>query len=83
FVSCRGPNSKEGYLTRSPVNGRVEVIDLELGKKIYSFEAGNQTTGLDIDDTGNYLCFSNFRDDNIEIYYLNSSDPATIFSAKK
>ncbi|HOV13682.1 MAG TPA: YncE family protein [Spirochaetota bacterium] len=70
FVSCRGPNSSEGYLSRSPVDGKIEVIDLINNKIIYSFDGGNQTTGLDIDDTGRYLAFSNFRDANIEIYYL-------------
>lgn len=70
YISCRGPNDPETYLKRSPVNGRIEVINLIDKKTEYSFEAGNQTTGLDISVDGKYLCFSNFRDDNLELYWI-------------
>lgn len=70
YVSCRGPNDPETYLTRSPENGRIEVINLIDKKTEYSFEGGNQPTGLDISIDGNYLCFSNFRDNNLELYWL-------------
>jgi DNA-binding beta-propeller fold protein YncE len=70
FVSSRGPNDPESYLKRSPVNGRITVIDVEKREIINVFEGGNQPTGLDVSYDGKYLCFSNFRDKNIEIYYL-------------
>lgn len=71
FVSSRGPNDPESYLNRSPVNGKITVIDVEKREIISVFEGGNQPTGLDVSANGKYLCFSNFRDKNIEIYYLD------------
>lgn len=70
FVSSRGPNDNESYLNRSPKNGRITVIDVEKGEIINVFEGGNQPTGLDVSNNGKYLCFSNFRDRNIEIYNI-------------
>ncbi len=70
FVSCRGPNDRESYLNRSPRSGEITIIDLKGKKVIAEFYGGNQPTGLAISNDGNYLCFSNFRDDNIEIYWI-------------
>ncbi|MCK4796023.1 MAG: YncE family protein [Spirochaetes bacterium] len=72
YVSCRGPNDKVSYLRRSPRKGNITIIDL-IKKEVISFvKAGNQPTGLDISKDGNYLCFSNFRDNNIEIYWIGN-----------
>ncbi len=68
FASCRGPNDPDTYLVRSPENGKIAIIDLENESVISSITGGNQPTGLDISNDGKYLCFSNFRDKNIEIY---------------
>ena len=38
---------------------------------VTSFEGGNQPTGLDVSDNGNLLCFSNFQDENIELYEIS------------
>jgi len=74
YVSCRGPNAPETYLERSPRNGFITIIDIE-NKKIAGYiEGGNQPTGLDISKDGNYLAFSNFRDNNFEIYWLGNND---------
>jgi len=70
FVSCRGRNSKKGYLERSPENGKIYVIDLNTGKTIKIIEGGNQPTGLDVSPDGRYLAFSNFRDNNVEIFEI-------------
>ena len=70
FVSCRGPNSKEGYLKRSPSNGKVYVINLVTGKTEIVLNGGNQPTGLDVSPEGKYLAFSNFRDNNVEVYRI-------------
>ncbi len=70
LVSSRGPNDPETYLTRSPRNGRNTIIDLTNQKIAGYIEGGNQPTGLGVSNDGNYACFSNFRDDNIEIYWL-------------
>jgi len=68
FVSCRGPNDPNTYLVRSPENGKIAVIDLKNESVISFIAGGNQPTGLDVSNNGKYLCFSNFRDKNIEIY---------------
>ena len=70
YVSCRGKNAPETYLTRSPENGKIMIIDLEEKKISYSIEGGNQPTGLGLSSDGNYLCFSNFRDNNFELYWI-------------
>ena len=68
FASCRGPNNPDTYLLRSPENGKIAIIDLKTDSVISSIAGGNQPTGLDISNNGKYLCFSNFRDKNIELY---------------
>ena len=70
FVSSRGPNNKEDYTKRSPENGKIQVIDTQTMQVVISFEGGNQPTGLDISPNGKYLCFSNFQDENIELYEI-------------
>lgn len=70
FVSCRGPNDVESYLKRSPRNGRIAIIDLKSNEVVSMFEGGNQPTGLGLSNNNEYLCFSNFRDNNIELYWI-------------
>jgi DNA-binding beta-propeller fold protein YncE len=70
YVSSRGPNNPESYFERSPRNGTITVIDVVNKKKLFSFEGGNQPTGLDISNNGKYLCFSNFLDKNMEIFWI-------------
>lgn len=72
FVSSRGPNNKEDYTKPSPVNGKVQIIDVTTMKVVKSFEGGNQPTGLDVSDDGKILCFSNFQDQNIELYSISN-----------
>ena len=70
FVSSRGPNNKEDYTKRSPENGKIQIIDTTTMKVLQAFEGGNQPTGLDVSPDGRYLCFSNFQDENIELYEI-------------
>lgn len=70
FVSCRGPNNAEDYTKRSPVNGQIYIIDVVTMKVITQIEGGNQPTGLDVSSDGRLLCFSNFQDENIELYNI-------------
>lgn len=70
FVSCRGPNDQVSYLNRSPENGKTIIIDLTKKEIIESFKAGNQPTALGVSNNGKYLCTSNFRDNNIELYFI-------------
>lgn len=70
YISTRGPNNSETYLKRSPVNGKIIVYDLSNDIIAYIIDGGNQPTGLAVSNNGKYLCFSNFMDNNIEIYRL-------------
>ena len=70
FVSSRGPNNKEDYTKRSPVNGKIQIIDTKTMQIVKTIEGGNQPTGLDISRDGTLLCFSNFQDANIELYRI-------------
>ncbi len=70
FVSCRGPNNKEDYTKRSPVNGRVLVFDTVSGTLHETLCGGNQPTGLALSPDGTWLCFSNFQDANVELYSI-------------
>lgn len=70
FVSSRGPNNKEDYTKRSPENGKIQIIDTEKMEIILSIVGGNQPTGLDVSNDGKLLCFSNFQDENIELYSI-------------
>ncbi|MCG8573022.1 MAG: hypothetical protein MJB14_23060 [Spirochaetes bacterium] len=70
FVSCRGPNHPKGYTKPSLINGKIYGIDLEEKKIAFTIEGGNQPTGLDISHDGKYLAFSNFKDQQIELYLI-------------
>jgi 6-phosphogluconolactonase (cycloisomerase 2 family) len=72
YVCNRGPNAATGYLSRSPVNGRIHIIDVETGETVCDIEGGNQPTGLDVSNNGEYLAFSNFRDENFELYDISA-----------
>lgn len=71
FVSSRGPNNPQDYTKRSPSNGKIQIIDITTMEIVHKFEGGNQPTGLDVSDNGKLLCFSNFQDQNIEIYSIS------------
>ena len=70
IVSSRGPNNPTSYLLRSPRSGYITIIDTGTRTIRASFMGGNQPTGLDISNNGRYLCFSNFRDNTIELFYI-------------
>ncbi len=71
MVSSRGPNNRETYLKKGPKFGKVYIIDTQT-LKIRSWIWGkNQPTGLDISPEGKYLAFTNFLDNEIEVYRIN------------
>lgn len=69
-VSCRGPNNPEDYTLRSPKDGKIYVFDTVDMSEYFIIDGGNQPTGLDVSPDDQYLCFSNFQDDNIELFSL-------------
>lgn len=75
YVSSRGPNNPDDYTKRSPVNGRITLIDVTDGKIVRTIEGGNQPTGLAVSSDGKQLCFSNFQDADIELYRIERLSP--------
>jgi len=71
FVSSRGPNNSKSYLLKGPVFGKVFVIDtsnFEIKEWIWG---RNQPTGLDISPDGKFMVFTNFLNDELELYKIN------------
>ncbi len=71
FVSTRGPNNPKTYYIKGPEFGKIVVIDtktLEVKEWIWG---KNQPTGLDVSPDGKYLVFTDFLDDNLEVYRIN------------
>jgi DNA-binding beta-propeller fold protein YncE len=68
FVSCRGPNNTASYMLRSPKNGKVMIFDTGKKSLVATLEGGNQPTGLAVSSDDNYLVFTNFLDNNFEVY---------------
>ena len=71
FVSSRGPNNPESYLLKGPIFGKVYVIDTsnyEIKEWIWG---RNQPTGLDISPDGKFMAFTNFLNNEIELYKIN------------
>ena len=71
FVSTRGPNNPQDYTKRSPENGRIHIIDTKDMSILHTFTGGNQPTGLALSPDGRHLCFSNFQDENLELYEVH------------
>lgn len=73
LVSSRGPNNKESYLLKGPMFGKVFVIDTADYTIKEWIWGRNQPTGLDISPDGKYLAFTNFLNDEIELYRINGA----------
>jgi YVTN family beta-propeller protein len=71
YVSSRGPNNPETYLKKGPVFGKVFVIDTETFLIKDWIWGRNQPTGLDLSPDGRYMAFTNFLDDEVEVYRIN------------
>ncbi len=70
YVSSRGPNNPESYLKKGPMFGKVFVIDTETFEIKDWIWGKNQPTGLDISPDGKLLAFTNFLDNEIEVYRI-------------
>jgi len=68
FVSSRGPNNPEDYTKKGPAFGTVSCIDTELRQVVDWTWGRNQPTGLAVSPDGRAVAFSNFLDDEIELY---------------
>lgn len=68
YISSRGPNNPETYLLKGPEYGKVFILDTESLKLVDYIWGRNQPTGLDVSVDGRIVAFSDFLDNNIEIY---------------
>ncbi len=72
FVSCRGPNNPDkGYLVEGYEYGKVYIINLKTDSIEGWIWGRDQTTGLDVSPDGKWLAFTDFLDNNLEIYRIN------------
>ena len=74
LISSRGPNNRESYLKKGPKFGKIFVIDTRTLKIKEWIWGKNQPTGLDISPDGKYLAFTNFLDNEVEVYRINLKD---------
>ncbi|MDR1059316.1 MAG: YncE family protein [Treponema sp.] len=77
YASSRGRNNSEDYTRPGPEFGAVYALrsaDLSLEEKVWG---RNQPTGLALSPDGTCLVFTDFLDDNLELYrILPPKDPA-------
>jgi DNA-binding beta-propeller fold protein YncE len=70
YASSRGRNNPEDYTKPGPEFGALYILrpaDLSLEEKVWG---RNQPTGLAVSPGGRYLVFTDFLDDNLELYRI-------------
>ncbi|MFW6338698.1 MAG: YncE family protein, partial [Alkalispirochaetaceae bacterium] len=68
LVSERGRNNPGDYRKKGPQFGRIFLCDPVTLESVSWIWGRNQPTGLDISPDGRYLAFTDFMDDNLELY---------------
>ncbi|MPZ89686.1 MAG: hypothetical protein GEU81_16835, partial [Nitriliruptorales bacterium] len=74
YVSNRGANNPESFYIPGPEWGSVLAIHTQSGAVLDGIVGGNQTTALDVSPDGQYLAFSDFLDDRIQVFEIPLSD---------
>ncbi|MBN2049598.1 MAG: hypothetical protein JW760_04080 [Spirochaetales bacterium] len=72
FVSLRGRNNPETYLLEGPEFGKVVMLDADTLEPEDWVWGRNQPTGLALSPRGNLVVFTDFLDDLLEIYRLDT-----------
>ena len=70
LVSERGRNNREDYRLPGPEFGRLFLCDPESLEPVSWIWGRNQPTGLDISPDGELIAFTDFMDNNLELYEL-------------
>ncbi|MFW6215631.1 MAG: hypothetical protein ACOC45_06760 [Alkalispirochaetaceae bacterium] len=73
-VSERGRNSPGGYMTEGPHFGRLMLCDPQTLEVVSWVWGRNQPTGLAVSPDGTLVAFTDFLDDNLEVYRLTPRD---------
>jgi YVTN family beta-propeller protein len=68
FVSSRGENNPDTYLEKGPDFGTMSVIDTRTMSKIDWVWGRNQPTGLAVHPNGRLVAFTDFLDNNLEVW---------------
>ena len=68
FVSSRGSNNPEDYAKKGPAFGSISCIDTETRAVVDWTWGKNQPTGLAVSPDGRTIVFTNFLDNEIEVY---------------
>ena len=68
FVCSRGPNNPEDFTKKGPAFGTLSCIDTQSMRIIDWAWGRNQPTGLAVSPDGRTVAFSNFLDDEVEVY---------------
>ena len=75
FASSRGRNNPENYTVPGPDFGTVSMLstkDLTILDKVWG---RNQPTGLAVSPDNNFLIFTDFLDNNLELYRIKTVSP--------
>jgi sugar lactone lactonase YvrE len=75
YASSRGRNNPQDYTLPGPDFGAVYILradDLSLVERIWG---RNQPTGLAISPDGKLMVFTDFLDNNLQLYWINSVCP--------
>lgn len=75
LVSERGRNNSTDYRLEGPAFGRVFVCDPVTLEPVSWIWGRNQPTGLAVSPNGRFLGFTDFMDDNLELYELTPNSP--------
>jgi len=71
FVSIRGRNHPEDYQKKGPEFGKIVVIDTGSFGIVDWVWGRNQPTGLTLSPDNRYMAFTDFLDDNLEVYDIS------------
>ena len=69
-VASRGRNNASDYQLPGPEYGKVTLFDAK-GTVVASVWGRNQPTGLALSADGRYLAFTDYLDNNLELYRIN------------
>jgi sugar lactone lactonase YvrE len=70
FASSRGRNNSDDYTKPGPDFGAVYMMSAEDLSPLDMVWGRNQPTGLALSPDGRFLVFTDFLDDNLEIYQI-------------
>ncbi len=71
FVSNRGRNNPVDYQKRGPEFGKISVIDTRTFQIVDWVWGRNQPTGLTLSPDNRYMAFTDFLDNNLEVYDIS------------